>query len=86
LRPLGSIRSISIEIPWLLPELYSSLFFEGFGRSGALSMSILALLHVVQVPYEINAAATSALSAFKVLTNLVDNGSLCGQCGVLQST
>ncbi|KAJ5379119.1 Major facilitator superfamily domain general substrate transporter [Penicillium cosmopolitanum] len=52
---------ISMETPWVLPEIY--LFFKGFGMGGALTMLILALLHVV--PHEKHATATSALYAFR---------------------
>lgn len=52
---------ISMETPWLLPEIY--LFFKGFGMGGALTMLILALLHAV--PHENHATATSALYAFR---------------------
>ncbi|CAI7573704.1 unnamed protein product [Penicillium pancosmium] len=52
---------ISMETPWVLPEIY--LFFKGFGMGGALTMLILALLHAV--PHEKHATATSALYAFR---------------------
>lgn len=52
---------ISMQTPWILPELY--LLFKGFGMGGALTMLILALLHAV--PHERHATATSALYAFR---------------------